>query len=408
MGSIKSSKAKRGYFGKVESSLNEKLENVEWGEFKIGDLFEKIKTRKLPFKADQLPKVRTGNYTIPCLTSSFNNQGLNYFAPSENVTILKNVISIPSNSDVYRAYYQPNEFTVLSDAYAIRWAFTEDDLSPSQYLFAVQCINKITDLRIYSYKCKLGGWNVVKGKLIKLPTKSGEIDFEFMESFITELEAERIAELEAYLEVTGLSDCELTEDEQKSLNKIGNVEWGEFKVGDLFEKLTLRNKNSNFNKLTDTSKVQSDEFDLPLVNAKVGDNGIMFYGRSEDFESEEMTIDVISNGAIATGTVYAQPQKTGVLWDAYLLKSKFISINKSQLIYLSASLQKSIKLKFGWEYKAVWSKVQKESIQLPVKDGKPDFEIMTQFISAIQKITIKDVVEYADTKIQAHKEVVLN
>ncbi len=182
-----------------------------------------------------------------------------------------------------------------------------------------------------------------------------------------------------------------------SLNEeLKTVEWGEFKVGDLFEKLTLRNKNSNFNKLTDTSKVQCDEFDLPLVNAKVGDNGIMFYGRSEDFESEEMTIGVISNGAIATGTVYAQPQKTGVLWDAYLLKSKHITISKSQLLYLSVSLQKSIKLKFGWEYKAVWSKVQKESIQLPVKDGKPDFEFMESFIAELEAERIAELEAYLD------------
>ena len=107
-------------------------------------------------------------------------------------------------------------------------------------MFAVQCINKVTDLRIYSYKSKLGGWNVVKNKYIKLPTKCGEIDFEFMENFIAELEAERIAELEAYLEVTGLSDCELTEDEIKALDDFTNedVEWGEFNLKNLFGSAT--------------------------------------------------------------------------------------------------------------------------------------------------------------------------
>ncbi|MGR5456343.1 restriction endonuclease subunit S, partial [Vibrio alfacsensis] len=45
---------------------------------------------------------------------------------------------------------------------------------------------------------------------IQLPVKQGKPDFELMDNFIAELEAERIAELEAYLEVTGLSDCELT------------------------------------------------------------------------------------------------------------------------------------------------------------------------------------------------------
>ena len=46
------------------------------------------------------------------------------------------------------------------------------------------CINKFTDLPIYSYKNKLGGWNVVKNKYVLLPVKKDKIDFDFMETFI--------------------------------------------------------------------------------------------------------------------------------------------------------------------------------------------------------------------------------
>lgn len=35
-----------------------------------------------------------------------------------------------------------------------------------------------------------------------------------MESFIDELETERVEELESYLTTTGLKDCELTEEER--------------------------------------------------------------------------------------------------------------------------------------------------------------------------------------------------
>nr|WP_259302402.1 hypothetical protein [Streptococcus salivarius] len=48
----------------------------------------------------------------------------------------------------------------------------------------VRTINKVTDLPIYSYKMKLGGWNVVKDKSIILPVNGGDIAFEFMENFI--------------------------------------------------------------------------------------------------------------------------------------------------------------------------------------------------------------------------------
>lgn len=163
----------------------EKLKTISWNKYKIGKLFDKIKTKKLPYKAKKLPTSPSGKNILPCLTSSFKNQGLNYYAPIDGATILKNVITIPQNSDVYRAYYQSKDFTVLSDAYAIDWIYDDRKLTRNQYLFMVMCINKVTNLSIYSYKNKLGGWNVVKDKYILLPKTNGKIDLDFMNDFIS-------------------------------------------------------------------------------------------------------------------------------------------------------------------------------------------------------------------------------
>lgn len=170
-----------------------------WKKFKMEDLFEKVTTKKLHYKAKILPKQPTSEYTLPCLTSSFINQGLNYYVPREKATILKNVISIPSNSDVYRAYYQSKEFTILSDAYAIRWKDKVAEIEPKLYLFMLVCINKFTDLPIYSYKNKLGGWNIVKEKDVLLPVNNeGEIDFDAMEQLIGAIQKLVIKEVAQY------------------------------------------------------------------------------------------------------------------------------------------------------------------------------------------------------------------
>ncbi len=174
------------------------LSNDKWGTYKVGSLFERVKTKKLPYKAKELPKQPDDEYVLPCLTSSFQNQGLNYYAPKVGATVLSDVISIPSNSDVYRAYYQSKDFTVLSDAYAIRWKSEKVDISPNQYLFMVMCINKVTDLPIYSYKNKLGGWNVVKEKHIRLPVKDGKIDFALMDTFISAIKKLAIKDVVLY------------------------------------------------------------------------------------------------------------------------------------------------------------------------------------------------------------------
>ena len=184
-----------------ESQSLQRFESIaknDWGMYKVGDLFNRIETKKLPYKAKKLPKQPTDDYVLPCLTSSFQNQGLNYYVPKERATVLSNVISIPSNSDVYRAYYQSRDFTVLSDAYAIKWKSEDNEITSNQYLFMVMCINKVTDLPIYSYKNKLGGWNVVKEKYIQLPEKEGKINFAFMETFISAIKKLAIKDVVTY------------------------------------------------------------------------------------------------------------------------------------------------------------------------------------------------------------------
>ena len=180
-----------------------KANSITWSKHKLNDLFDKIKTKKLPYKAKELPSEANGDFVLPCLTSSFRNQGLNYYVPKTNATILKDVITIPSNSDVYRAYFQSNEFTVLSDAYAIRWKSETHkltELTHNQYLFMTMCINKVTDLPIYSYKNKLGGWEVVKHKYIQLPQKGDDIDFEFMENLISAIKKLTIKSVVEYVD----------------------------------------------------------------------------------------------------------------------------------------------------------------------------------------------------------------
>lgn len=161
----------------------------------------------------------------------------------------------------------------------------------------------------------------------------------------------------------------------------------------MFEKLNLRFLKNKFDKKKDVSKEQTAEFDLPLINAKDGNNGIMYYGRSSNFESTEMTIDIVKDGAISTGNVYPQPQKTGVLYNAYLVKPLF-SVTQRLLYFFSTTIQKSIKLKFGYENKAGWEKVKKEKISLPTHNGAIDFAFMETFIAELEAQCIAELEAY--------------
>lgn len=168
------------------------------------------------------------------------------------------------------------------------------------------------------------------------------------------------------------------------MKKIDTSSWKSFIIGDLFEKLKLGIKKQDFNKATDVSEEKTDEYNIPIVNAKHGNNGIMFYGRREDFETAEMTIDIVQNGAVATGDVYAQPQETGVLWDAYLIKLKHEINSEYTLMFLAVAIEKSIKGRFSYDDKCVWAKASKICVELPVdSSGNPDWEYMDSYMKRI-------------------------
>ena len=375
----------------MNASLNKKLRNVKWGDYKMGELFQRVKTNKLPYKADELPNQPLGEYTLPCLTSSFNNQGLNYYAPREGATVLKNVISIPSNSDVYRAYYQPNDFTVLSDAYAIRWIFDDRELSSRQYLFMVMCINKVTDLSIYSYKNKLGGWNVVRNKHIQLPQKRGEIDFDFMESFIAELEAERVAELSAYLTVSGLDNYELSNDEEDALKNFQSLKWDTYNLEKLFGKSTRGKRLKGNDRIAGT---------LPFVTAGEASEGISAYISNdvEVFEKNTTTIDMFGSAKYRNYKYGADDHVAVVHTEAVPMKAA---------IFVTSACHKAAHTgKFDYGHNFYAKDADALDIQLPTKGGKPDYSSMETLISAIHKLVIKDVILYADRKVDAVKNIV--
>ena len=285
-------------------------------------------------------------------------------------------------------------------------------------------------------------WSVAKTARFELPVIESpdadheytvdDVDYEYMQERIVELEQERLTELErerdaelgCYLAASNLDSYELTAEDRKVLSLVPGSASGDasasedgcggervafksFKICDVFKKVEAKCKKADFDKRRDTSAVPSEEYCVPLVNAKVGDNGIMFYGRESDWDTQEMCIDIIQNGAVATGTVYAQPQRVGVLWDAYLLKPLTDVRSAEALLYMAKCIEKVTKEQFSYDKKATWDRVKLCKISLPVaSDGSVSFDYMERYIRAIEKLVIVEVAKHNDRLIAATKQVV--
>lgn len=375
----------------MNASLDEKLKSVKWGEFKLGDLFNKIKTNTLKFKTSEIPSYKTPKYDLPALTAGIENQGLNNYVPSERATILKNVISISANgANTGATFYQSKEFTVLQDAYAVKWIYDSSVLSDNQYLFLTSSISK-TIYGNYEWTNK-ASWNRIKKDKIQLPLNhSNEIDFDFMESFISELEQERINKLNAYLEASGLKDYELTEEEKTVLKGYENWTWEGFNLEELFGKSTRGKRLKSEDRAIG---------DLPFVTAGEANEGISaFISNDVDvFSRNTTTIDMFGSAKYRNYDYGA---------DDHVAVVHTENLKKHTSIFVTAAIHKSSHAgKFDYSHNFYAKDADELIIQLPTQNSLPDYKSMETFIRAIEKLVIKDVVLYVEKRLGAMNEVV--
>ena len=257
---------------------------------------------------------------------------------------------------------------------------------------------------------------------IHLPTQNGKIDFAFMENFIVELEerriqemeVERIVELEAYLRVTGLSDYILTEEERAVLEafrsgkiswggvklpngqEVTNIEWKMFRIGELFE-------INSYKKRFDANKVQIEEAGFPYVVRTALNNGIRGYINEDvEFLNEGNTISFGQD----TATMFYQEKPYFTGDKIKIVKCKDESFNKLNAHFFIAAMGKAFS-SFSWGSSSFSVEIIKnQNISLPSTQGVPLYAYMEVFIRAVQKLVIKEVVQYADRKITATREVV--
>ena len=213
---------------KQESDLS--IDNLPQSEggfkpFLIDKVFEKIETKTLKYKVKELPEHPEGEFTLPALTAGIINQGLSCYVPRTDATILKNVISVSANgANTGAMFFQPNEFTVLQDSYAIK--LRKGELNELNSMYFIAALEKV--IRKYFDWSNKAGWNKIKNLHISIPTnKSGEIDYAFIETQVRKLIAERIQQLESYLQISQSS----SEDSEPIEQTIIPLVYPEYKPG---------------------------------------------------------------------------------------------------------------------------------------------------------------------------------
>ena len=255
--------------------------------------------------------------------------------------------------------------------------------------FIVANVQKFVSL----YDGQQGGYKLedIKQHKIKLPLRNGKIDFDFMESFIAELEAERVAELSAYLTVSRLDNYELSEEELRVLRDYdnGDIQLKEFKFSNIFNKIVQGRRLKKDDQLPGK---------IPFVMSGVTNNGVVGYISNPvaSFRKNAITVDIFGN-SFYRDYDFGAGDDTGVYW------SDKVEYSKLTMLYFTAAIQRALLGRFSYGKKLRSSQSYNFVMKLPYKNNEPDFDTMNILISAIQKMVIKDVVKYSDDKINATK-----
>ena len=380
MGSKHASKTKyiRRRIGKVNTPLNEKLENVEWGKFSYNVLFKlcAVKNMLTKFSLDDDGKV-------PVYSSESTNNGIIGYTKNEPEFIVN------KENPIYIIFGDhTRSFNIATDSFCV---------TDNVKVLSVKevCSIKVLLCIISSWKKCIPNigysrhWSLAKNIQFNLPiSKNGKIDFEFMENFIADLETERIKKLEDYLIANGFDNYTLTAKEKQILKDFKNQKFREFNVIDIFEIENTKNILSR--------DIIENSGKTPYLCASTENNAISSY-----ISYNEKYLDKGNCVFIGGKTfVVTYQEKDFYSNDSHNLALYFKNnITKLNQLFLVTCINKSLGHKYSWGNSISKAKIQSDKVSLPIKENQPNYELMETLISAIQKLVIKDVVLYVNNKI---------
>ncbi|NHA89338.1 restriction endonuclease subunit S [Helicobacter pylori] len=399
---------------------------MKWGEFKLGDLFEVLSSKKI-YHANTIKIHDTQiENSYPYVVRATTNNGIKGFIIDDpTFTNEKNTLSFAQ--DTFTVFYQKQPYFTGNKVKVLKPKFAFKSPKILHFISAIlQFILKpltwglgSTTESIAEFKFSLPLKPTAKTQTLE------DIDFDFMEKFIAELEqcrlAEleqcRLAELEAYLKATGLENTTLSSDEENALSVFnGNnsgggsntpcgLTWQSFRLGDLFE----IEKTLSFNK---DALTQGQDYDY--ITRTSQNQGVLQ----------------------TTGFVNAENLNPPFTWSLGLLQMDFFYRKKSwyagqfmRKITPKAEIKNKINSHTAHYFTTLLNALKRpllsvlvrdidktfreQKIQLPLKPTANaqtlediDFDFMRTLINALMKQTIQGVVQYSGAKIQATKEAI--
>lgn len=157
---------------KPVASLDEK----EWKEFYLIELFSTIQRGKRLTKANQI------NGNDPYISSTALNNGVdNFISNTQKVRRFKNCITLANSGSVGASFYQPFEFVASDHVTHLK----SDQMNKYIYLFLSTMLNRLSDK--YNFNREINDKRISREKILLPINDENKADYEYMEQYIKNL-----------------------------------------------------------------------------------------------------------------------------------------------------------------------------------------------------------------------------
>ena len=335
-----------------------KIDISNWKEFRIGDFFEaergKVKNIQ-PLCPGETPVIAAGAY----------NQGI--AGMYEIDSAYENRITISCNgAGCGSTFYHPYKFNVNGDAITL---IEKDSMSDKAKGF-IACILNGVFTRKYSYEEKCSPQKALD-EIVRLPsTPDGDPDWAYMESYMTNLET-KVAE--------SLTLLQTAKDAEKK--KVDTREWGEFRVGELFE--------VKISKSVDKGGLEfAEDGEYDFIGRTPLNNGIQ--GRLNKLKFEANQEGTYSIAQIGMHVCQYRERKWYASQNIFVL-TPFAEKSHKANKFIATVITRYLDCAYGEDTYTAYPTAKTLphlKIKLPVnKTGQPDWAYMEEYMKMVQKKT---------------------
>ena len=364
----------------MSSPLSQQVIQAKWGGFHLKDLFE-IKSSIKRFDANKVTVLERGLH--PYIIRSGSNNGQRGYL-KENEQFLNEGNTISFGQDTATLFYQ-NKPYFTGDKIKILKS-TLQHFGQKEALFFITSLNKA--FSNFSWGGSRFNVKTIGNQIFNLPIQeNNQIDLNFINSFISELEREFFIGLDQYLSRNGLKNYWLTAEEKNALNNLGNIKYKSYNLKSLFDKST-RGK-----RLKSEDRVPGN---LPFVTAGEADEGV------SDFIGNKVTVFAKNTATIDMfGSAKYRSYEYGA--DDHVAVVHTEKLKENAAIFVTSAIHKSShngQFDYGRNFYA--KDADALNILLPEKDGRPDYELMELVISAVKKLIVKAVVDFTNNRLESY------